>query len=190
MAAGKSEALAAFGRLGAATISADAIVHDLLDCEPLLGRLVERWGEGIVDDGEVDRGAVGSRVFSDPDELTWLESQVHPLVGGEIHAWISGLDPATDFAVVEVPLLFEGEMADRFDLTVAITAREETRRERARSRGQVGIEGREGRQLTQSQKAGQADHVVENDGTPEELEARLGELLDGLRPDLATEEPI
>jgi dephospho-CoA kinase len=187
VAAGKSEALAAFGRLGAATISSDAIVHDLLDGEPLLGRLVERWGEDISSGGVVDRAAVGSRVFNDPDELAWLERQVHPLVQGEIGAWVSRLDPETEFAVIEVPLLFEGEMADRFDLTVAITAREETRRERARSRGQVGIEGREGRQLTQSEKAGRADRVIENDGTREELEARLEGLLGELRAGLTTD---
>ncbi len=140
----------------------------------------------MVDD-RVDRAAVGSRVFNDPDELAWLEKQIHPLVRGEISSWASGLGAATEFAVVEVPLLFEGEMAGGFDLTVAITAREETRRERARSRGQVGIEGREGRQLTQSEKAGRADRVVENNGTPEELETRLGELLEELRPDQATE---
>lgn len=190
MAAGKSEALAAFGRLGAATISSDAIVHDLLDCEPLLGRLVDRWGEGIVVDGRVDRTAVGSRVFNDPDELAWLEAQIHPLVRGEIGSWVSTLEPGIEFAVVEVPLLFEGGMAGGFDLTVVITAREEKRRERARSRGQVGIEGREGRQLTQSEKAGQADRVVGNDGTPEELQAALGELLEELRTGLATEGPV
>jgi dephospho-CoA kinase len=190
VAAGKSEALAAFGRLGAATISSDAIVHDLLDCEPLLGRLTERWGEEIVVDDRVDRAAVGSRVFNDPGELAWLEAQIHPLVRDEISSWAAGLDAGTEFAVVEVPLLFEGEMAGRFDLTVAITAREETRRERARSRGQVGIEGREGRQLTQSEKAGRADRVIENDGTPEELEARLAELMDELRADRATERPV
>ena len=187
MAAGKSEALAAFGRLGAATISSDAIVHDLLDREPLLGRLIERWGEDISSGGVVDRVAVGSRVFNDPDELAWLERQVHPLVQGEIGTWVSSLDPETEFAVIEVPLLFEGEMADRFDLTVAITAREETRRERARSRGQVGIEGREGRQLTQSEKAGRADRVIENDGTRGQLEARLEGLLGELRAGLPTD---
>ena len=73
MAAGKSEALSAFGRLGAATISADQVVHDLLDQEPLLGRLRERWGDEVAPDGRVDRGVVGAKVFNDPDELGWLE---------------------------------------------------------------------------------------------------------------------
>jgi dephospho-CoA kinase len=165
-------------------------VHDLLDCEPMLGRLVERWGEDVKAGGRVDRTAVGARVFNDPDELAWLEAEVHPLVRDEIGSWASGLDPDTEFAVVEVPLLFEGGMSGGFDLTVAITAREETRIERARARGHVGLEGREGRQLSQREKADQADHVIENDGSPAELETRLGALLDELRSGLATDGPV
>ena len=84
IAAGKSEALAAFERLGAATISSDAVVHELLDSEPLLGRLTERWGAEIAPDGVVDRGQVGEIVFAEPEELSWLESQIHPLVGKRI----------------------------------------------------------------------------------------------------------
>ena len=152
-------------------------MHDLLDREPLLSRLVERWGENIENDGIVDRNAVGARVFNDPEELKWLEGEVHPLVQGEIDGWFTSLAPETTVAVVEVPLLFEGEMADRFDRTVAIVAEESTRSDRARARGHVGIEGREERQLGQDEKAARADHVVSNDGTPEELQDRLHDLL-------------
>lgn len=180
MAAGKSEALQAFSRLGAATVSSDAIVHDLLDREPLLGKLRDRWGDEIETGGIADRNAIGARVFNDPEELSWLERQVHPLVQTEIAGWFGGVPPETDFAVVEVPLLFEGEMAGRFDVTVAIVAEEPIRSERARSRGQVGIEGREVRQLSQDDKASRADHVISNDGSVEELEERLAELLTGL----------
>ena len=155
-------------------------MHDLLDLEPMLSRLRERWGDAIVTDGIADRAAIGARVFNDPDELAWLERQIHPLVQEEIAGWFTGMDPGTEVAVVEVPLLFEGEMADRFDQTVAIVAAESTRAERARARGHVGIEGREGRQLSQDEKAGRADHVVPNDGTPQELEDRLRALLASL----------
>lgn len=186
MAAGKSEALAAFGRLGAATISADQVVHDLLDREPLLSRLRERWGDGVAPGGRVDRQAVGARVFSDPEELSWLEGQIHPLVGTELSGWLEGVDPDVDFAVAEIPLLFEGEMHSRFDRTVAIVAQEELRQERARSRGHEGVEGREARQLSQAEKAARADIVVENDGTPEELEEKLAEILENLASDLPT----
>lgn len=155
-------------------------MHDLLDREPMLSRLRERWGEETVNDGIADRTAIGARVFNDPEELSWLESQIHPLVQDEIAGWFAAMDPETEVAVVEVPLLFEGEMAGRFDQTVAIVAEESTRAERARSRGHVGIEGREERQLGQHEKAKLADHVVINDGTPEELENRLGALLEEL----------
>src|SRR5215467_10934285 len=87
IAAGKSEALAAFGRLGAATISSDAIVHELLDSEPLRGRLIERWGAEIAAGGEIDRARIGEIVFADPEQLSWLEGQVHPLVRERTAAW-------------------------------------------------------------------------------------------------------
>ena len=79
IAAGKSEALAAFGRLGAATLSSDAVVHDLLEGEPLRGRLAERWGPEVAPEGApTDRGRIGGIVFADPEQLTWLESTDPP----------------------------------------------------------------------------------------------------------------
>src|SRR6476646_335414 len=91
IAAGKSEALAAFSRLGAATLSSDAVVHELLDSEPLRGSLTERWGPDVVSDGVVDRARIGQIVFADPEQLTWLEQQIHPLVGERIGSWLLGL---------------------------------------------------------------------------------------------------
>jgi len=147
----------------------------------MLSRVRSRWGDGTVTGGRADRDLIARQAFGDPEELAWLETQIHPLVREELAAWISGLDPDTEFAVAEVPLLFEGEMADRFDLTVAIVTGDGIRKQRAMDRGQVGLEGREARQLGQDEKAGRADFVVTNDGTPGDLEARLADLLDTLR---------
>lgn len=177
IAAGKSTALAAFERLGAATISSDAVVHELLDSEPLLGRLTERWGEDVAPEGRVDRNKIGGIVFADPDELGWLESQIHPLVGERIGAWLGSLPADTGVAVVEVPLLFEGEMAPVFDTTVAVVTADEVRRARAEARGHTLVGEREARQLSQEEKADRAEHVVENDGSVEELEQRLSALV-------------
>lgn len=181
IAAGKSEALAAFQRLGAATISSDAVVHELLDSEPLLGRLVERWGEGIAPGGKVDRGKVGEIVFADPRQLSWLEEQIHPLVGTKIGAWLNALPQGVEVAVVEVPLLFEAEMEKVFDTTVAIVTADELRRRRAEARGHALVAEREARQLSQPEKAARAEHVVQNDGGIEDLENELSRLLDKLR---------
>lgn len=177
IAAGKSEALAAFERLGAATISSDAVVHELLDSEPLLGRLTERWGAEIAPDGRVDRTKVGEIVFADPEQLRWLESQIHPLVGERLGSWLGSLGEGVRVAVVEVPLLFESEMERVFDTTVAVVASDEVRRERAEARGHALVGEREARQLPQEEKAARAEHVVENDGSVEDLERRLSALV-------------
>jgi dephospho-CoA kinase len=178
IAAGKSEALAAFGRLGAATLSSDAVVHDLLEGEPLRAKLAERWGPEVAPEGTpTDRGRIGGIVFADPDELKWLESTIHPLVGAETAAWIAGVPEDTKVAVIEVPLLFEGGRSKVFDTTVSIVATEDVRRERAASRGHALVDAREARQLTQEEKAERADHVVVNDGSVEDLEAALSALL-------------
>jgi dephospho-CoA kinase len=178
IAAGKSEALAAFGRLGAATLSSDAVVHDLLEGEPLRARLVERWGPEVAPEGALtDRGRIGGIVFADPEQLKWLESTIHPLVGAETAAWIAGLPEDTKVAVIEVPLLFEGGREKIFDTTVSIVAAEDVRRERAAARGHALVDAREARQLTQEEKAERADHIIVNDGTVEDLEAALSALL-------------
>src|SRR3954470_15963414 len=170
IAAGKSEALAAFSRLGAATLSSDAVVHELLDSEPLLGRLVERWGTDVAPDGKVDRNRIGEIVFADPEQLTWLEQQIHPLVRERTAAWLSSLPEDTAVAVVEVPLLFEAGSDRVFDTTVAVVTADEVRRERAAARGHALVDEREARQLPQAEKAGRAEHVVANDGSVEDLE--------------------
>jgi dephospho-CoA kinase len=181
IAAGKSEALAAFERLGAATISSDAVVHELLETEPLLPRLVERWGRKVAPAGKVDRDRIGSIVFADADELKWLEGQIHPLVGERVGTWLRSLPEGADVAVVEVPLLFEAGMDGTFDTTVAVIASDEIRRERAQARGHALVDEREARQLPQAEKASRAAHVVRNDGSVEDLERELSALVERLR---------
>jgi dephospho-CoA kinase len=181
IAAGKSEALAAFSRLGAATLSSDAVVHELLDSEPLIGRLVERWGPEVAPGGSVDRNRIGEVVFADPEQLTWLEQQIHPLVGERIGAWLVALPAETELAVIEVPLLFESGMERVFDTTVAIVTADAVRRERAAARGHALVDEREARQLAQQEKADRAEHTVANDGSIDELERALSALIEKLR---------
>jgi dephospho-CoA kinase len=178
--AGKSEALAAFERLGAATLSTDRVAHELLDDEEVKAAIVERWGEEIAPGGSVDRDGVGEIVFNDREELAWLERITHPRVGAHVLDWRRSLDPAVRVAVVEVPLLFEAAMEDAFDSTVAVIAPDELRDARLRERGQGGLEGREARQLEQAEKARRADHVIRNDASLEELESEVSLVIDQL----------
>jgi dephospho-CoA kinase len=175
--AGKSEALSAFERAGAATLSTDLVAHELLDREDVRELLVERWGPEVAPNGEVDRNRVAEIVFQSPDELRWLESHTHPRVGEAVAAWRQELGDEVDVAVIEVPLLFEASMEGAFDDTVAVIADDAVRDARLAERGQPGLAGREQRQLDQAEKAERASHVIVNDGSLEDLDRQVRELV-------------
>jgi dephospho-CoA kinase len=180
IAAGKSEALSALERAGAATLSSDAVVHELLDDPGVTSRLLERWGGEVVAEGAVDRGRVGAIVFDSTEELAWLESLLHPLVGERVVEWREGLSPDVELAVVEVPLLFETGMHEAFDATVAVVADNDARAHRAGLRGTDLLESRSARQLSQDKKADRATHVIVNDGSLGDLERQVAELMERL----------
>jgi dephospho-CoA kinase len=180
IAAGKSEALNALERLGAATLSSDAVVHELLTTGEIRDQLVERFGEAVAPNGEIDRSRIASVVFADGEQRKWLEGLLWPRVGQRIVEWREELehrDPRPLAAVVEVPLLFESGMGEAFDATIAVIADEAIREERAGQRGHEGVASRTARQLSQEEKAQRADYVVRNEGTLDELGEKLSEVL-------------
>ena len=181
IAAGKSEALAALERAGAATLSSDAVVHDLLATDEVRDELVGRFGPEIAPAGQVDRDALGELVFAAPERRAWLEGYLWPKVGERIWRWREELNAREDpprAAVVEVPLLFEADMAGVFDHTIAVIADDDLRAERMGERGHTGVESRESRQLPQEEKSERADFTLRNDGSVEELEKELSSILD------------
>ena len=183
MGAGKSEALAALERLGAATLSTDAVVRELLEGDELRDELVARFGDQVAPDGRIDRTVVATLVFEQPDELKWLEGVLWPHVGERVNSWrqeMSALEPSPRALVVEVPLLFEAGMDGVFDHTIAVVADEQVRSARAAERGHAGVESRDTRQLSQQEKAERAEYVVQNDGDLKELEDTLSGLLDNI----------
>lgn len=183
MGAGKSTALDVLRRLGAATLSADAVVHELYASPELRDLVVARWGEGVAPGGVVDRAAIARRAFAAPAERAWLEGEIWPRVAARIAAWreeIAARDPPPTAAVVETPLLFEAGMQGIYDVTVAIVADDEVRARRAAARGHAGVDERAARQLPQEEKAGRATYTVSNSGTIEELEHELSGVLDRL----------
>lgn len=178
---GKSEALAALERLGAATLSTDAVVHDLYADPAVVTAVRERWGGEVAPDGVVDRAAVARAAFAEPAERQWLEGLLWPRVGERMVRWRESEEARGVRAlVVEVPLLFESGMDAAFDATIAVIADEEVRTERAGARGHQALDERTARQLAQDEKARRADHVVINDGTLADLERALSGILDRL----------
>src|SRR3954452_24030898 len=180
--AGKSEALRALERLGAATLSTDAVNHEILATDEVRDLLVAELGPEVAPDGRIDRAAVASRVFGDDEKRGWLESVLWPRVGARVAEFRESVDdrPA---AVVEVPLLFESGMEKVFDKTIVVVADEDVRAGRAAARGHELVEARTARQLTQDEKAQRADFVVGNDGTVDELQTKLSAVLANLTED-------
>jgi len=181
---GKSTALAALERLGAATLSTDAVVHDLYASDELRDAVVARFGPDVAPGGVVDRGALANRAFATPEDRKWLEGQLWPRVGQRIAEWRAAeleRNPPAAALVVEVPLLFESEMGAAFDATIAVIADEDVRSERAAGRGHEAVDERVARQLPQDEKARRADHIVVNDGSISELERNLSAVLGMLR---------
>jgi dephospho-CoA kinase len=170
IAAGKSEALAAFGRYGAATASADEFVHMLLaEDDEVRAAIRERFG----DDAVGNRRRIGEIVFNDPAELEWLEQLLHPRTRALSSAWLESVD--RPLAVVEIPLLYETGGEARFDKVVVITAPPELRAQR---RG--AFAEREARLLPDEEKVRRADFSYVNDGSLEDLDAFVARVVESV----------
>jgi dephospho-CoA kinase len=166
--AGKSEALASFGRHGAAVLSSDRVVHELYERPDVKAAVAEHFGSGVIRaDGSVDRGAIADRVFADADERRWLESVLLPLIVTEFVAWRDAeLERGTPLLVHEAPTLFEAGVEARYDAIVTITAPEALREQR-----RPGASARMKHQIPEAEKAARSDFAYVNDGDLAQLDA-------------------
>jgi dephospho-CoA kinase len=136
---GKSFIAKLFGELGARVIDSDAQVREAYQDERVKSALRQWWGDGVFDGrGEVNRSAVGRRVFADPAERVRLERLIHPLVDEARKRVMSAsaVDPQVVAYVWDTPLLFEAGLAGGCDAVVFVEAPFEERLRRvAQSRG-------------------------------------------------------
>ena len=178
--AGKSEALRAFARHGAATVSSDEIVHHLLRRDDVKREVVAHMGNGVVGpDGELDRGAIGTVVFNDRESLAWLEGLLHPLVAAEYMTWrdqLAELPEPPQVCVTEVPLLYEADAAPRFDKVVVVTAPRQLRR----ARSVVATDDREQHLIPDAEKVKRADYSFVNTGSLKELDEFVASVMHDL----------
>lgn len=138
--------------------------------------LRERWGDGVVGPHGADRRAIAGIVFADPDELAWLEGLLHPNVVREYTAWRDELAAAEEppkVLAVEIPLLYETGGERRFDAVVVVTAPAHVRA----ARSAVAPDARERRLIPDEEKVARADFAYVNDGSLEELDAFVADVL-------------
>ncbi len=177
---GKSTATAFLAELGAAVVSADELVHNLLEEQAIISRVERHFGGGVLEAEQIDRPALAQVVFNDAGELVWLESLLHPHVKRLIDAWAKEQErrrPRPPLLVAEVPLLFETDMADVFDYILLVTAPEATRRRRLSAKvTSEEFSRRAARQQPEDDKAVRSDFVVENVGAREGLRRYVGEM--------------
>ena len=163
---GKSTAAACFAELGFVVIDADQLARRVLESHVCVSRLRERWGTACMDkQGVPDRKWIAAKVFNDPDERAFLESVTHPEVARLRRE--ATADASFDY-VVEIPLLFEKELADGFSSVVVVACSDEVRRVRLRGRGlsDEEISARIASQLSLVEKVKRANVVFWNDGEP------------------------
>jgi dephospho-CoA kinase len=180
MGAGKSTALEALNQLGAATLSTDAVVHELYGTPEVRDIVVARWGAAVAPAGVIDRAAVAAHAFATPEDRAWLEGELWPRVAARVSSWLAEVtdrSPPPAAAVVETPLMFEAGMDGAYDATIAVIADEEVRSARAAARGHVAADERAARQLAQAEKARRATFVVDNSGSVDDLAQQLSAIL-------------
>lgn len=178
---GKSTVVELFREAGWRTIESDALVRDLLahDAE-VQEQLFSRWGENSLraEDGTINRKAIAARVFTDAQELKWLENLLHPLVR---KVWELSIEQESGALwLVELPLLFEKRLETRFDLTVCVGSPPVVVEHRMLARGYTGaqIEQRRERQMPLEEKINRADHLISNAGSLEFLKRQTTRLIE------------
>ena len=176
---GKSAASAYFRDKGIVVVDADIVAREVVEPgQPALLAIKQRYGsEALHDDGTLNRAWLRAKVFAEPDERKWLESQTHPRIRDSI---IAQLKAATSpYAILESPLLFESGQSELVARTLVIDVPEEIQVERASSRD--GNEEEQIRriiaaQIPRSERLQRADDAVDNSGNLEALYSQLAPL--------------
>jgi len=174
---GKSEALRAFRRHGAETLSSDETVRALYERDDVRRAVAEHFGADVIGpDGAPDRAAIGRIVFADAAELRWLEGLLLPLLAAGFAEWRDRCTRAgARLLVHEAPTLFEVGVEDRYDVVVTVTAPAELREQR-----RPGAHRQMAHQLPEDEKAARSDYVYENTGTLEDLDRYVAGLAERL----------
>jgi dephospho-CoA kinase len=179
--AGKSTVAELLAARGAVIIDADQVARAVVDPgQPALDKLVERFGEGILNaDGRLDRGALAKLVFGDDEARRDLEAITHPAINDEFSRRV--VEAPTDAIVVlDVPLLAESEQARKrpYQTVIVVEAPRDVRLERLEARGvdRADAEARMAAQAGDEERRKIATHVVDNARDRADLERQIDEV--------------
>lgn len=179
---GKSSACRFFKELGAYVVSADEIVHRLLNLSynaNLGQKIISLLGPDIVIDHQINRSQIAKKVFNHPELLQALENLLHPAVREEMEKLYQVVkkDRLAPLFVAEIPLLYETGAERFFDYTIVVQADESACKERFQKLTgyeNAEYERRMARQMQTSEKARRADYVINNNGTLDDMRDAVG----------------
>lgn len=184
--AGKTEVCKIFERLGAKVISADEVGHRILEDPEVKEKLLEEFGRGILgEDGRIDRRKLGRIAFGDRAALARLDAIVHPPLLRRLKEEVSESfreDPVRPI-VVDAALIPKWGISDWFDAVILVKAPKEVRVARLVEGGLSEEEAlmRTEAQMTEEEMERAASHVLENEGSLEELEGKVRSLWRNLK---------
>ena len=179
---GKSLAAEYFADLGALVIDADQLARSAIERGSTgFDEVVTVFGDSILKNGDIDRRALGELVFKDPELKSKLENIVHPWVRNEFEEAVASLK-GDEVLVYEIPLMFETNAQDRFDVVITVEAAMDNRISRLRAKGLhiSEIESRIAAQATREQRESIADFLIENDGSEDDLLRKVENIWDEL----------
>lgn len=184
--AGKSTVARGLIARGAELVDADVLAREATADPAVLSAIRARFGEDVVTGGVLDRGALGRRVFADPEAREALNAIVHPWVrraSAERVAELRARRPPPPVILLDIPLLYENGLERTVDAVVVVDAPLEQRVARVMRRSGLPaaeVRARDAAQMPAAEKRARADFVVLNDAGLDELDGRLGELWEAL----------
>jgi dephospho-CoA kinase len=187
IASGKTTVAAILSRLGAAIINADDLARAVVEPgEEAWKEIVDTFGPAILQDNQaIDRRKLRTVIFNDPEARKRLEAIIHPRVRALAEQKIHELAAAGSTVIVyEVPLLFEGNLHHWLRPVILVACDAETQRSRLRQRDALSdaeTERHVTAQMTLEEKRKLADYVIENNGTLDELERKVREVLERIK---------
>jgi dephospho-CoA kinase len=194
IATGKSSVARIFHALGATLVSADDLAREVVvPGAPALLRLTERFGQGILwSDGNLNRKALGAIVFADARARADLNQIMHPAIADLAEQRLHELGGSQELIVYEAPLLFEAHAEGRVDAVLVVTTDERQQVQRLMARDEISEAAARSRiaaQMPQAEKVRRADYVIDNSGSPKQMQRRVKALYARLQRQLVPPTP-